>query len=87
MKRVRKSKASTSDEAVSEPAAPDAPPAAPERRSGLLSECWADLRGRPRPMAEPAWEEEKQSASVAGGVGLDEDGMRRLHARYGASTN
>jgi len=84
MKRVRKSEEGTTDEAVAEPATPVA---SAERRSGLLSECWADLRGRPRPMAEPFWEEELQSAPRLAGVGLDEDGMRRLEARYGASTN
>lgn len=82
MKRVRsRTDESSTDEAVAEAPAPS------ERRSGLLSECWADLRGRPRPAPEPAWQDELTTVPETGGVGLDEDGMRRLHTRYGTSTN
>lgn len=82
MKRVRRKV----DDTTAEESTPAAV-ARPERKSGLLRECWADLRGRPRPVAEPEWEQELQPVHDTGGIGLDDDGMRRMQTRYGASTN
>ncbi|HVE45431.1 MAG TPA: hypothetical protein VNA57_01610 [Acidimicrobiales bacterium] len=86
MKRVR-TKAPEAEEASSEEATAAAP-AKPERsprKSSLLSECWADLRGRPRPTA-PVWEPEPEPRIETGGIGIDEVGFRRMETRYAKSS-
>ena len=86
MKRVRP-KAPEADEAIAEEATAPAS-AQPERRprkSSLISECWADLRGRPRPAAEPAWEPEPEPRIETGGKGIDDVGFRRMETRYARS--
>ncbi|HUR17334.1 MAG TPA: hypothetical protein VMZ51_00160 [Acidimicrobiales bacterium] len=88
MKRVRP-KAPEADEAIAEEAPATAAPQ-PERRprkSSLLSECWADLRGRPRPVAEPVWEPEPESRIETGGIGIDDVGFRRMESRYARSSS
>lgn len=84
MKRVRP-KAHEADEANAEDAT--VAPARPERpaKTSLLRECWADLRGRPRP-TEPVWEEEPSSKIETGGIGIDEVGFRRMETRYARSS-
>ncbi|HUP69924.1 MAG TPA: hypothetical protein VM142_08915 [Acidimicrobiales bacterium] len=85
MKRVRP-KAHEADEATAEEAtAASAPPEHSQRKSGLLRECWADLRGRPRP-TEPVWEEEPSSRIETGGIGIDDVGFRRMETRYARSS-
>lgn len=81
MKRVRPK----ADDTIAEEATADAA-RQPDRKSGLLRECWADLRGRPRPVAEMAWKEEPESRIETGGIGIDEDGFRRMEAGYSKSS-
>lgn len=90
MKRVRK-------ESGPEPAAADlaeeAPPPEPEKaretarpqRTSLLRECWADLRGRPRPKPEPVLEKEKPGIPTMNGPYLTEQELERLQKRYSYS--
>ncbi len=85
MKRVRpKADQTIAEEATAtETAQPERTP----RKSGLLRECWADLRGRPRPVAEPVWEEEPVSRIETGGIGIDDVGFRRMETRYARSSS
>lgn len=86
MKRVRP-KAPDADEAIAEDAAAPPRPERKPRKSSLLSECWADLRGRPRPSAEPDREPEPESRIETGGIGIDEVGFRRMESRYARSSS
>ncbi|PLS76517.1 MAG: hypothetical protein CYG61_01800 [Actinobacteria bacterium] len=63
-----------------------------EHESGLLRECWADLRGRRRPVAEPAWQEEFEpdagtGGPGTGGIGMNDEGIGRMRRRYEASSH
>lgn len=86
MKRVRP-KTPEADEAIGEQAAAPPQPEGRPRKSSLLSECWADLRGRPRPVAEPDWEPEPESRIETGGIGIDDVGFRRMESRYARSSS
>lgn len=86
MKRIRSKADQTADQTAPEPSPSS------ERKSSLLRECWADLRGRPRPVAEPDFEEERRiDAGVggpgSGGIGIDDDGIGRMRRRYESSTH
>ncbi len=67
------------------------PAAGADRGSGLLRECWGDLRRRARPtdLSEP--ETYTPNAGVGGpgtgGIGIDDDGIGRLRRRYESSTH
>lgn len=86
MKRNRSNPDQSTEETAGEPAP------SRERSSSLLRECWADLRGRPRPVAEPDFEEQARiDAGVGGpgtgGIGIDDDGISRMRRRYESSSH
>lgn len=76
----------TSEEAaLAEPVESPRSAAPAPAKSNLIRECWADLRGRPRPTTPPPPKQERPPIAESKGFSYSEADLRRLEERYGST--